>query len=134
MLALRWDPMGGKEIRFTEQTKSDEAACPFPITKALKRVLADQRKLTSHLKSPHVFVFAVGKKMAGRPISYMGYLHDARDAADTRRDLLPHDCRRTAIDRMERLGLARSTAMKSNAHRSNGRHGKPLMQTRVSRS
>ena len=120
VLGLRWEHVGKTEIRFLGQTKADEPARPFPITTALKRVLADQRKLTAHLKAPHVFVFLKGKKMAGRPISYMGYLHafnDARDAADVRKDLIPHDCRRTAIDRMERLGLARSTAMTMVGHK-----------------
>jgi integrase len=120
VLALRWDHVNGTEIRFTEQTKGDEAARPFPITKALKRVLDEQRKLTAHLKAPHVFVFVKGKKMAGRPITYMGYLHafnDARDAAKARPDLIPHNCRRTAIDRMERLGIARSTAMVMVGHK-----------------
>jgi integrase len=120
VLALRWEHVNAKEIRFLGQTKADEAARPFPIIKPLKRVLDEQRKLTAHLKSPHVFVFVKGKKMAGRPISYMGYLHafnDARAAAKARPDLIPHDCRRTAIDRMERLGIARSTAMVMVGHK-----------------
>jgi integrase len=120
VLALRWEHVAGDEIRFTEQTKADEAARPFPITPAIKAVLDEQRKLTGHFKVPHVFCQTVGKKRGGRPISYMGYLHafnDARGAAKTRPDLIPHDCRRTAIDRLERLGVARSTAMVLVGHK-----------------
>jgi integrase len=50
----------------------------------------------------------------------MAWLHafnDARDAAKLRKDLIPHDCRRTAIDRLERLGVARSTAMVLVGHK-----------------
>lgn len=120
VLALRWEHVGETEIRFTGQTKGDEAARPFPITAALRALLDDQERLLGSIDTAWVFCFLVGKKMAGRPITYNGWLHafnDARDIADVRKDIIPHDCRRTAIDRMERLGVARSTAMKMVGHK-----------------
>jgi integrase len=42
---------------------------------------------------------------------------DAGAAASVRSTIIPHDCRRTAIDRMERLGIARSTAMAMVGHK-----------------
>jgi integrase len=120
VLELRWEHAKDQDIRFTEETKSDEAARPYPITPAIKLVLDEQRHLQAGITTPWVFAFAKGKKMSGRKISYNGWLHafnDARDAANTRADLIPHDCRRTAIDRMERLGIARSTAMVMVGHK-----------------
>ena len=56
----------------------------------------------------------------GKAMSYPGWLHafnTARRTAAVRQNLIPHDCRRTAIDRMERLGIARSTAMVMVGHK-----------------
>jgi integrase len=120
VLGLKWEHINGDQIRFTEQTKGDEAARPFPISPAIKRVLDDQKKLIGKTKTPFVFCFVKGKKRAGRQISYNGWLHafnDARDAVAVRKTIIPHDCRRTAIDRMERLGVARSTAMVMVGHK-----------------
>ncbi len=120
VLDLKWEHVNGTEIRFTGQTKADEPARPFPITKDLRKVLDDQKKLIGSIKTPYVFCFLKGKKMSGRPVSYPGWLHAftfAREAAKVREDLIPHDCRRTAIDRMERLGIARTTAMRIVGHK-----------------
>jgi integrase len=128
-LALRWDHVDDAAgvIRFTEQTKADEAARTIPITAALRALLDEQRRQIGALKTPYVFTFYattpkghVRKKRAGTQISYPGWnnaFKDARFAAKVRSTLIPHDCRRTAIDRMERLGIARSTAMAMVGHR-----------------
>ena len=126
-LALRWAHLGEAEIRFTEQTKSDEAARVIPITNALRQLLDEQKRQIASIKTPYVFTFFATtpkghnrKVKAGLPISYPGWnnaFKDARIAAKVRPDLIPHDCRRTAIDRMERLGIARSTAMALVGHK-----------------
>ena len=126
-LALRWEHVKDTEIRFTEQTKADEAARTVPITAALRQLLVDQKRHIGDVDTPYVFTFFartpkghVRKKRAGTAISYPGWnnaFKDARAAAKVRSTLIPHDCRRTAIDRMERLGIARSTAMAMVGHK-----------------
>jgi integrase len=117
----------GRTFPFSEQTKADEAARTIPITSALRELLAEQRRQIGKLDTPYVFTFfattpkgLVRKKRAGTQISYPGWnnaFRDARLAASVRSSIIPHDCRRTAIDRMERLGIARSTAMAMVGHK-----------------
>jgi integrase len=126
-LALRWEHVKATEIRLTERTKADEAARVIPITSGLHELLAQQKRLIGDVNTPFVFCFFEAtpkghkrKVKAGQRISYSGWnnaFRDARAAAKVRPDLLAHDCRRTAIDRMERLGIARSTAMALVGHK-----------------
>jgi hypothetical protein len=114
-------------IRFTGETKGDEAARTIPLYPALRAVMDEQKRQKGELVTPWVFTFFertpkghLRKKRAGTRISYNGWRNaflDARLAAKVRADLIPHDCRRTAIDRMERLGIARTTAMALVGHR-----------------
>jgi integrase len=126
-LDLRWEHVLDTVIRFTEQTKADEPARTIPITAALRQLLDNQKLQIGPVKTPWVFTFfavtpkgQTRKVKAGQQISYNGWLNafkDARAAAKVRTDLIPHDCRRTAIDRMERIGIARSTAMAMVGHK-----------------
>ena len=128
-LDLRWEHVddAGGVIRFTAQTKADEAARTIPITKALRELLDEQKRQIGTLETAFVFTFFsttpkghLRKKRAGTQISYPGWnnaFKDARVAAKVRSSLIPHDCRRTAIDRMERVGIARSTAMGMVGHK-----------------
>ncbi len=126
-LALKWEHVGEQEIRFTEPTKADEPARTIPITTPLRALLLDQKQQIGDVQTDYVFTFFartpkghLRKKRAGTAISYGGWLNafrDARTAAKVRPTLLGHDCRRTAIDRMERLGIAQSTAMSMAGHK-----------------
>ena len=60
---------------------------------------------------------ALNRQRRRRSISYSGWLHAFNTARDATDNLILHDCRRTAIDRMERLGIARSTAMVMVGHK-----------------
>lgn len=127
VLSLRWVHVGDDVIRFTGQTKGDEAARTIPLYPALKAVIDEQKRLIGELTTPWVFTFFertpkghLRKKRAGTQISYNGWRNaflDAKAAAKVRADLIPHDCRRTAIDRYERLGIAKSTAMAMVGHK-----------------
>ena len=126
-LSLRWEHVGPSEIRYTDQTKADEPARTIPITKQLRELLTEQKRQIGTMKTAFVFTFFrttpkgnIRKARAGTSISYGGWLNafrDARAAAGVRANLLAHDCRRTAIDRMERKGIARSTAMALVGHK-----------------
>jgi integrase len=115
-LTLRWEHVGEAEIRFTGQTKADEPARTIAITPQLKALFESQRALQRGVSTPWVFSFVRGRKMAGRPISYNGF-NKARKAAvrsnpSLRPDLIAHDNRRTAADRMVRVGIDEGTAMR----------------------
>jgi integrase len=115
-LGLRWEHVKDTEIRFTGSTKADEPARTIPITPHLRALFESQRALQQGVTTPWVFSFVRGKKMAGRPISYNGW-NKARKTVvranpKLRPNLIAHDNRRTAADRMVRVGIDEGTAMK----------------------
>jgi integrase len=116
-------------------TKNDEGReFPFAVLPGLKVLLEEQRRVTTALERATGRIIPFVFHNNGRPIrTYSRAFQTACDRAAhggkgrqdktrmlTRPELvgrLVHDLRRTAVRNLERMGVARSTAMKLTGHK-----------------
>ena len=99
------------------ETKNDEGR-EFPLLTPLREVLEERRHFHRLLRikgidSPWVFPNAKGQRI-GLKRYYEAW---ATAAEKAKLDRIPHDFRRTAVRKLERSGIPRSTAMKMVGHR-----------------
>jgi integrase len=126
ILPLAWrqvDRTAG-EVRLDAGTTKNGEGRVFPFTRALRRVLDDQRMIADHLQreqgiiARYVFCYTTGTK-AGQRITESGFnkaWRKARLAAGCP-GRIPHDFRRTAVRHLVRAGVPERVAMQLTGHK-----------------
>jgi integrase len=125
ILPLEWRhvDMQAGEVRLDPGTTKNGEGRVFPFTKALRRVLEQQRQRANDLEragtiTRFVFCYTQGRK-AGQRISESAFIHrwgQARVAAGCP-GRIPHDFRRTAVRNLVRAGVPERVAMQLTGHK-----------------
>jgi integrase len=125
ILPLEWRhvDMTAGEVRLDPGSTKNGEGRVFPFTRALRRVLEDQRQIADDLQragtiTRFVFCYTYGPK-AGQRISESAFMHrwwKARVAAGCP-GRIPHDFRRTAVRNLVRAGVPERVAMQLTGHK-----------------